>query len=60
MVCKSQLKMLLKCVPVYEYGETRGGYRCLCSKGFYHPEANHTWNGFEGEEIERGLIDSHR
>lgn len=49
-----------QCVPVPEYGEARGGYRCLCKRGFYHHAANITWKGFSGDEIENGPIASQR
>ncbi|XP_065163117.1 metabotropic glycine receptor isoform X2 [Atheta coriaria] len=34
-------------------------YWCTCRDGFYHPEANHTWRGFSGDDIESGLIDTY-
>lgn len=49
-----------QCVPQYEFGDRRGGYRCVCLTGFYYPEANFTWKGFSGEDIEGGKLESNR
>ncbi|XP_022900982.2 metabotropic glycine receptor isoform X2 [Onthophagus taurus] len=47
------------CEPQFEYGERRGGYRCICRKGYYFPGANFSWKGFSGEDIESRLIASY-
>ncbi|KAK9709583.1 7 transmembrane sweet-taste receptor of 3 GCPR [Popillia japonica] len=47
------------CVPLYEYGDRRGGYRCVCQKGYYYPGANFSWRGFFGEDIENSRISSY-
>ncbi|XP_063902350.1 metabotropic glycine receptor isoform X3 [Zophobas morio] len=49
-----------KCVPEPEFGDRNGGYRCVCRQGFFYPEANLSWKGFAGEDIESGVIDSPR
>ncbi|KAK4880411.1 hypothetical protein RN001_008557 [Aquatica leii] len=49
-----------ECIPQYDYGERRGGYRCVCRQGFFYPGANLSWNGFLGEEVEKGLLNSYR
>jgi G protein-coupled receptor 158 len=48
------------CVPQPDFSERKGGYRCLCRQGFFYPEANFSWKGFVGEDIENGVIDSSR
>ena len=49
-----------QCVPEPEFGDRNGGYRCVCRQGFFYPEANLSWKGFAGEDIESGVIDSPR
>ncbi|XP_017769770.1 PREDICTED: probable G-protein coupled receptor 158 isoform X2 [Nicrophorus vespilloides] len=48
------------CVSGREWGDKGSSYWCRCQEGFYRPEANFTWKGFSGEDIENGLIDSYR
>ncbi|XP_018576107.1 probable G-protein coupled receptor 158 isoform X2 [Anoplophora glabripennis] len=38
--------------------EQSGKYRCSCRRGFFYPNANLSWDGIPGEDIESGRIDS--